>query len=87
MILEGQTGRPEGETDGAGWLESLVRARRARDALTQRLLEAMAVLGRTRIAIAAGESAGDRLTAFAAELEMDATTHAEARRQVEALAG
>ena len=87
MILELQTERPEGEAGGARWLESLARARRARDGLTQRLLEAMAVLGRTRIAIAAGESAGDRLATFAAELEMDATTHAEARREVEALAG
>ncbi len=85
MILEGQKAQPEGERDG--WLESQTRARRARDGLTQKLLEAMAVLGRTRIAIASGEAAADRLTAFAAELEGDATAHAEARREVEALAG
>lgn len=90
MILEGQdnlTERPETAAAETGWLESLARARRARDGLTHRLLEVMAILGRTRIAIASGESAARDLTAFAAALERDATAHAEALREVEALAG
>ena len=49
------------------------------------LLEAISVLGRTRIAIASGQSAAEGLTAFAAELESGATAQAEARREVEGL--
>jgi hypothetical protein len=87
MILETQTGRPASEVDGTGWTESLTRARRARDGLAHRLLEVMAALGRTSIAIASGESAADGLTAFVAALQRDATARAEAQREVEALAG
>jgi len=67
------------------WLESVTRARRARDGLTQKLLEAIAVLGRTRIAIASGRSGSEGLSAFSAELESGATAQAAARREVEAL--
>jgi len=90
MILEHQEDMTERQATGAaetGWLESLARARRARDGLTHRLLGVMAILGRTRIAIASGESAAHDLTTFATALERDATAHAEALREVEALAG
>ncbi len=83
-ILEQLDDRSSGE-GGADWVESVTRARRARDGLTQTLLEAISALGRTRIAIAAGQSASEGLTAFSAELESRATAQAEARREVEAL--
>jgi hypothetical protein len=84
-ILEGQDTGPSNGIDGDAWLESVTRARRARVELTEMLLEAISVLGRTRIAIASGQSAAEGLTAFAAELESGATAQAEARREVEGL--
>lgn len=87
VILEEQDASTSGGDDDDQWLESIARARRARDGLNQMLLEAIAVLGRTRIAIASGQSAAEGLTAFAVELESGATAQAEARREVEALVG
>ena len=84
-ILEDLDSDSENGTDGGPWLESVTRARQARDGLTQKLLEAIAVLGRTRIAIASGRSASEGLHAFSAELESGAVAQAAARREVEAL--
>ena len=84
-ILEDLDSDSSIEGDDDPWLESVTRARRARDGLTQKLLEAIAVLGRTRIAIASGRSGSEGLSAFSAELESGATAQAAARREVEAL--
>ena len=73
--------------DAAERLDTQARATRARDALTQRLLEALAVLGRTRVAVAAGDPAATRLQEFTSELDGDIAGYTEARREVEALSG
>ncbi len=86
-ILEARDRDGSGAVPDDRKLESLSRARQARDGLTQQLLAAVAALGRTRIAIASGESAAAGLSAFSSELEMSATAYADARREVEALAG
>lgn len=61
------------------------RAIRARDSLTQRLLETLAMLGRTRIAIAARDPAAAKLTEFVRDLDTEVTAYAAARSEVEAL--
>lgn len=70
----------------ADWLDALSRSERARDALVQRLLEAMAVLGRLQgqatFAIAAGDGA---LAEASRELRGEAEAQAAAARELELL--
>lgn len=70
-----------------GWVDALARCERARDALVQRLLEAMAVLGRIQgqtVALDAGESG---LSEAIAELRVEADAQAAAAREIAELLG
>lgn len=78
---------PDSAEQSGGQLDAQARATRARDGLTQRLLEALAVLGRTRIAVAAGDPAAGRLTDFTRELNSSVDGYVAARREVETLIG
>ncbi len=71
----------------AGWLDALRRCERSRDALVQRLLEAMTVLGQLQ-----GQSvdlglAQSELAASIAELRTEADAHAAAAAEMAALLG
>jgi predicted Ser/Thr protein kinase len=69
-----------------GWLDSLARCERIRDALVQRLLEAMTVLGKLQSQSAELADASDpTLSDLTRELQDDAGAQSEAAEEVEAL--
>lgn len=70
------------EAPDSRMLEASARAGRARDGLVQRLLEAIAGLGRVRAARADAQS---QLGTLAERLESEARLHADATREVHAL--
>jgi hypothetical protein len=73
---------------GDAWLDALARSERARDALVQRLLEAMAVLGRLQSQTTAALSAEDGpLAEVARHLRADAEAQAAAAREIAQLLG
>ena len=73
---------------GADWLDALARSERARDALVQRLLEAMAVLGRLQSLAAAAVPAEDEsLAQVTRELRLEAEAQAAAAREIAQLLG
>jgi hypothetical protein len=92
-MLDDNLGRFEREraraaSPAAGWLDALARSERARDALVQRLLEAMAVLGRLQSQATAGLSAEDGpLAEVTRELRADAEAQAVAAREIAQLLG
>lgn len=69
----------------AGWLDALARCERARDALVQRLLEAMTVLGHLQGQAVDLESARSGLADSTAELRIEAEARAAAEAEVAAL--
>lgn len=81
-ILESQRGHGTAGT----WLDALSQASRTRDKLVQKLLEALAVMGRSRATSASSPGqAADHLTTLAADLDDVVTWRVEAKRQVEAV--
>jgi ABC-type transporter Mla subunit MlaD len=66
----------------AGWLDALARCERSRDALVQRLLEAMTVLGRLQSTPA---ESGPELAAITQELQGEASAQSEAVKEIEQL--
>jgi predicted Ser/Thr protein kinase len=71
----------------AGWTDALARCERARDALVQRLLEAMTVLGRLQGQAVDLESARSGLTDSIAELRTETEARAAAKAEIAALLG
>jgi Protein kinase domain len=69
----------------AGWLDSLARCERARDALVQRLLQAMTVLGQLQGQVVDLEAARSELTDSVAELEREAVARSAATAEIAAL--
>jgi predicted Ser/Thr protein kinase len=69
----------------AGWLDALARCERARDALVQRLLEAMTVLGHLQGQAADLEAARSGLADSTAELRLEAKAREAAVAEIEAL--
>jgi serine/threonine protein kinase len=70
----------------AGWLDGLARCERTRDALVQRLLEAMTVLGKLQSQSAELTDVGDpTLPDLTRELQAEAEAQSEAAKEVEAL--
>ncbi len=70
------------------WLDALAHSERARDALVQRLLEAMTVLGRLQGQATAAAAAEDGTLAEAArELRAEAEAQAAATREIDLLLG
>jgi hypothetical protein len=70
------------------WLDALARSERARDALVQRLLEAMAVLGRLQSQATSAVAAEDgTLAEVTRELRADAEAQAAAAREIAQLLG
>ncbi len=68
------------------WLQGLARSERARDALVQRLLEALAALGTARSdAVTGSLGVVDQLEELTAELQSEREIQAEAAREVEEL--
>lgn len=92
-MLDDNLGRFERERARAashtpGWLDSLARSERARDALVQRLLEAMTVLGRLQSQTTAAVAAEDgTLAEVTRELRADAAAQAAAAREIALLLG
>jgi hypothetical protein len=83
--LERQRARPGSRTSGA-WNTAVARVERSRDALVQRLLDAITALAEARLrAVEATGADGDRLAELAVEMKREVTAYAEARREVEAL--
>ncbi|MEN8143617.1 MAG: serine/threonine-protein kinase [Gemmatimonadota bacterium] len=81
-ILESQRGRGTGGT----WSDALSQASQTRDMLVQKLLEALAAMGRSRAASASAPGrAADHLTTLAADLDDAVTWRVEAKRQIEAV--
>jgi predicted Ser/Thr protein kinase len=70
-----------------GWMDALARCERARDALVQRLLEAMTVLGRLQGQAVDLEAARSGLTDSIAELRTEAEARAAAKAEIAALIG
>jgi hypothetical protein len=67
----------------AGWLDALARSERARDALVQRLLEAMTVLGRLQSQTTADLTDEDAtLAEITRELRLEADAQAAAAREI-----
>ncbi|MEZ0333672.1 MAG: serine/threonine-protein kinase [Gemmatimonadales bacterium] len=67
----------------AGWLDALARSERARDALVQRLLEAMTVLGRLQSQATADLADEDAtLAEMTRELRLEADAQAAASREI-----
>ncbi len=66
----------------AGWLDALSRSERSRDALVQRLLEAMTVLGQLQ---STSEESGRELAEITGELQGEATAQASAVKEIERL--
>jgi hypothetical protein len=82
--LERQRDRPR--QPPVGWNAAVARAERLRDALVQRLLDAITALGEARVRVVEASSLdGDRLVALSGELRREVSAYAEARREVEAL--
>lgn len=71
----------------AGWMDALARCERARDALVQRLLEAMTVLGRLQGQAVDLESARSGLADSIAELRIEAEARAAAKAEIAELLG
>ena len=74
-------------TQPAGWMDALRRCERSRDALVQRLLEAMTVLGQLQGQSADLGLAQSELAASTAELRTEADAHAAAAAEIAALFG
>ena len=72
-------------TQPAGWMDTLARWERARDALVQRLLEAMTVLGQLQGQVVDLEAARSELSGSIAELEREAQARVAAAAEIEAL--
>jgi serine/threonine-protein kinase len=69
----------------ARWGDAVTRAGQVRDALVQRMLDAITALGEARARAAEAASVGgDRLAELAAELRSEVTAYTDARREVEA---
>jgi hypothetical protein len=80
--------RARASAPGAEWLDALARSERARDALVQRLLEAMAVLGRLQSQATAAILAEDAsLAEVTRELRAEAEARAAAAREIAQLLG
>jgi hypothetical protein len=80
--------RARAAAPAAAWLDALARSERARDALVQRLLEAMAVLGRLQSQATSALSAEDGpLAEVPRELRADAEAQAAAAREIAQLLG
>jgi predicted Ser/Thr protein kinase len=80
--------RARAASPGAAWLDALARSERARDALVQRLLEAMAVLGRLQSQATSALSAEDGpLAEVTRELRADTEAQAAAAREIAQLLG
>ena len=78
--------RARASAPAADWLDALARSERARDALVQRLLEAMAVLGRLQSQATFSVSAEDAaLAEVTRELGAEASAQAAAAREIEQL--
>lgn len=71
----------------AGWMDALARCERARDALVQRLLEAMTVLGQLQGQAADLEAARSGLSDSIAELRTEADARSAAAEEIAALLG
>jgi len=69
-----------------GWLDALSQCERTRDALVQRLLDVMTVLGQARsLGAMAATGPSARLAEMGAELSRDLKAHEQAAKEVEAL--
>jgi hypothetical protein len=69
-----------------GWLDALAQCERTRDALVQRLLDVMTVLGQARsVGAMAATAPSARLAEMGAELSRDVKAHEAAAKEVEAL--
>lgn len=83
--LERQRARPGRRTSGS-WHSAIARAERSRDALVQRLLDAITTLGEARLrAVEATAADTDRLAELSDQMKAEVVAYAEARREVEAL--
>ncbi len=90
--LDASLARFEGQRDRlaarpAGWMDALARCERARDALVQRLLEAMTVLGQLQGQSADLEAATSGMTDSIAELRTEAEARSAAANEMAALLG
>jgi serine/threonine-protein kinase len=92
-MLDDNLGRFERERaraapHAAEWLDALARSERARDALVQRLLEAMTVLGRLQSQATSAVTAEDgTLAEVTRDLRAEAEAQAAAAREIAALLG
>jgi hypothetical protein len=92
-MLDDNLGRFERERVRAAsqapeWLDALARSERARDALVQRLLEAMTVLGRLQSQATSAVTAEDgTLAEVTRDLRAEAEAQAAAAREIAALLG
>ena len=83
--LERQRARPGSRTSGS-WHTVVARVERSRDALVQRLLDAITTLGEARLrAVEATAADTDRLAELSDQMRAEVQAYAEARREVEAL--
>jgi hypothetical protein len=83
--LERQRARPGSRTSG-GWHTVVARVERSRDALVQRLLDAITTLGEARLrAVEATAADTGRLAELSDQMRAEVQAYAEARREVEAL--
>lgn len=83
--LERQRTRTGTRTSG-GWHTVMSRVERSRDALVQRLLDAITTLGEARLrAVEATAADTERLSMLSEQMKAEVEAYAEARREVEAL--
>ena len=83
--LEKQRARPGNRTSGR-WHNSVAKIERSRDALVQRLLDAITTLGEARLrALEATAADTDRLSVLSHQMKAEVEAYADARREVEAL--
>jgi predicted Ser/Thr protein kinase len=83
--LERQRARPGTRTSGS-WLTIVARVEQSRDALVQRLLDAITTLGQARLrAVEATAADTDRLAELSDQMRREVEHYAEARKEVEAL--
>jgi serine/threonine-protein kinase len=83
--LERQRARPGARTSGS-WHTVVARVERSRDALVQRLLDAITTLGEARLrAVEATAADTGRLAELSDRMRAEVAAYAEARREVEAL--
>jgi serine/threonine-protein kinase len=83
--LERQRARPGRRTSGS-WHTTVARVERSRDALVQKLLDAITTLGEARLrAVEATAADTDRLSELSHEMRAEVVRYAEARREMEAL--